>query len=306
MNFVYLIILLIITAGTLFNSIKWGRFAQREHYLPGSVTKFYFRWIRTKFINRFMFFISLILFVISLWIYYVPLLVVCLTIFSPLGINFKSRTGEIVITERLKRVNYLYYSIVLLISLVSYLFGYGYIFALIINLFSFFIYDQCLRILQSYEKNITKVFVNDASLKLNSRTLPVVGITGSYSKTTTKNVLNQILQVKNKTFVTPESYNNRLGIAKAINESFQNEDEIAIIEYFKEQGWVDHEKIGVIGMSHGGEMALKIVKTEKKASTSFLQRKLQIGYNRAARIIDQMENNGIISKANHTGKREVL
>ena len=172
-----------------------------------------------------MFFISLILFVISLWIYYVPLLVVCLTIFSPLGINFKSRTGEIVITERLKRVNYLYYSIVLLISLVSYLFGYGYIFALIINLFSFFIYDQCLRILQSYEKNISKVFVNDASLKLNSRTLPVVGITGSYSKTTTKNVLNQILQVKNKTFVTPESYNNRLGIAKAINENFQNEDE---------------------------------------------------------------------------------
>ena len=54
------------------------------------------------------------------------------------------------------------------------------------------------------------------------------------------------------------------------------------------------------------ETAIKIVQTEKKASTSFLQRKLQIGYNRAARIIDQMENNGIVSKANHTGKREVL
>ena len=54
------------------------------------------------------------------------------------------------------------------------------------------------------------------------------------------------------------------------------------------------------------EMALKIVKTEKKASTSFLQRKLQIGYNRAARIIDQMEDNGVVSKANHVGKREVL
>ena len=54
------------------------------------------------------------------------------------------------------------------------------------------------------------------------------------------------------------------------------------------------------------EAALKIVKTEKKASTSFLQRKLQIGYNRAARIIDQMESNGVVSKANHTGKREVL
>ena len=54
------------------------------------------------------------------------------------------------------------------------------------------------------------------------------------------------------------------------------------------------------------EEALNIIKTEKKASTSFLQRKLQIGYNRAARIIDQMEENGIVSKANHIGKREVL
>ena len=52
--------------------------------------------------------------------------------------------------------------------------------------------------------------------------------------------------------------------------------------------------------------ALEIIKTERKASTSFLQRKLQIGYNRAARIIDQMEANGEVSKANHVGKREVL
>ena len=54
------------------------------------------------------------------------------------------------------------------------------------------------------------------------------------------------------------------------------------------------------------EAALKIIKTEGKASTSFLQRKLQIGYNRAARIIDMMESNGEVSKANHVGKREVL
>jgi len=54
------------------------------------------------------------------------------------------------------------------------------------------------------------------------------------------------------------------------------------------------------------DSALKIVQTEKKASTSFLQRKLQIGYNRAARIIDQMESKGVVGKASHTGKREVL
>jgi DNA segregation ATPase FtsK/SpoIIIE, S-DNA-T family len=52
--------------------------------------------------------------------------------------------------------------------------------------------------------------------------------------------------------------------------------------------------------------ALEIIRVEGKASTSFLQRKLQIGYNRAARIIDMMEEKGIVSKANHVGKREVL
>ncbi len=52
--------------------------------------------------------------------------------------------------------------------------------------------------------------------------------------------------------------------------------------------------------------ALEIVRSERKASTSFLQRKLQIGYNRAARIVDQMEANGVVSPANHVGKREVL
>ena len=52
--------------------------------------------------------------------------------------------------------------------------------------------------------------------------------------------------------------------------------------------------------------AVNIVKSEGKASTSFLQRKLQIGYNRAARIVDMMEEKGVVGKANHVGKREVL
>ena len=51
--------------------------------------------------------------------------------------------------------------------------------------------------------------------------------------------------------------------------------------------------------------AVSLIKAEGKASTSFLQRKLQIGYNRAARIIDQMEEAKIISPASHTGKREI-
>ena len=54
------------------------------------------------------------------------------------------------------------------------------------------------------------------------------------------------------------------------------------------------------------QQCLDIIAKEGKASTSLLQRKLQIGYNRAARIMDQLEDSGFISPANHVGKREVF
>jgi S-DNA-T family DNA segregation ATPase FtsK/SpoIIIE len=54
------------------------------------------------------------------------------------------------------------------------------------------------------------------------------------------------------------------------------------------------------------DQAVAIITRERKASTSFIQRHLQIGYNRAARIIERMESEGVVSAANHVGKREVL
>ena len=75
--------------------------------------------------------------------------------------------------------------------------------------------------------------------------------------------------------------------------------------------FADEKEIGEnsSGSSEKDELyqaALDIIRSEGKASTSFLQRKLQIGYNRAARIIDMMEVDGIVSKANHVGKRDLL
>jgi S-DNA-T family DNA segregation ATPase FtsK/SpoIIIE len=52
--------------------------------------------------------------------------------------------------------------------------------------------------------------------------------------------------------------------------------------------------------------AVEVIMREGKVSTSFIQRHLQIGYNRAARIVEQMEKEGLISPANHAGKREIL
>ncbi|WP_119679990.1 DNA translocase FtsK [Indioceanicola profundi] len=54
------------------------------------------------------------------------------------------------------------------------------------------------------------------------------------------------------------------------------------------------------------DQAVAVVTRERKASTSFIQRHLRIGYNSAARLIERMEKEGVVSKANHVGKREVL
>jgi S-DNA-T family DNA segregation ATPase FtsK/SpoIIIE len=71
----------------------------------------------------------------------------------------------------------------------------------------------------------------------------------------------------------------------------------------------------VLGLNTGGntdvenalyDTAVNIVAKDRKCSTSYIQRKLAIGYNKAARLVEQMEDEGLVSAANHVGKREIL
>src|SRR5258707_14045842 len=64
-----------------------------------------------------------------------------------------------------------------------------------------------------------------------------------------------------------------------------------------------------MGGDGGGDLfsqAVAIVKRDRKASTSYIQRRLQIGYTRAASLMERMELEGIVGQANHAGKREIL
>jgi len=64
-----------------------------------------------------------------------------------------------------------------------------------------------------------------------------------------------------------------------------------------------------MGLAEGGDLysqAVAVVKRDRKASTSYIQRRLQIGYNRAASLMERMEQEGIIGQPNHAGKREIL
>ncbi|MBI3440843.1 MAG: DNA translocase FtsK 4TM domain-containing protein [Proteobacteria bacterium] len=113
------------------------------------------------------------------------------------------------------------------------------------------------------------------------------------------------------------------GRVTRVHGPFVTDDEVEkIVKYLRSQGapnyvdgvTVDDEEEGGEGepVTTGGvadelyDQAVAIILRERKVSTSFVQRHLQIGYNRAANIIDRMEKEGLISAANHVGKREIL
>ena len=107
-----------------------------------------------------------------------------------------------------------------------------------------------------------------------------------------------------------------------VHGPFVDDGEVeAVANFLRQQGEPEYDDRVVedpaeeADMSMGGEMptgnslyeqAVQLVVREQKASTSFVQRHLKIGYNRAATIIEDMERNGVISAANHVGKRDVL
>jgi S-DNA-T family DNA segregation ATPase FtsK/SpoIIIE len=92
-------------------------------------------------------------------------------------------------------------------------------------------------------------------------------------------------------------------------EHLRQQGEPHYVESVTEEEDVSGDDVGANrGDSGDGlyDQAVALVAREGKASTSFIQRHLQIGYNRAARIIEKMEAEGVVSRANHVGKREVL
>lgn len=112
-----------------------------------------------------------------------------------------------------------------------------------------------------------------------------------------------------------------------VHGGFVKESEIeAVVEFLKQQRepeYVEEVTAGDLNSKDTGSVfdntsmgggndadlyaqALAIVRNDKKASTSYIQRKLRIGYNRAAALIDRMEEEGIVGPADHVGRREIL
>ena len=112
-------------------------------------------------------------------------------------------------------------------------------------------------------------------------------------------------------------------VIKRLHGGFVSEDEVEkVVSHIKKQATFDYKKEISLSedefikstkddliSSNNDDLytkAVDIVIKQQKVSTSYIQRYLQIGYNRAARIVEKMEEDGIISEANNAGKRHVL
>ncbi|MCF4096903.1 DNA translocase FtsK 4TM domain-containing protein [Maritalea sp. P4.10X] len=111
------------------------------------------------------------------------------------------------------------------------------------------------------------------------------------------------------------------GRTRRLHGPFVSDGEVeAVVQHLKSQGTpeyldnvteeVEEDGVGNSNLGNSGDelydKAVNIVLSDRKASTSYIQRRLSIGYNRAATLIERMEEEGVISPANHAGKREVL
>ena len=126
MNLIYIVVIFLLTLSSCISSVRWGRVAQREHYIPGYVTKFYFRWVRLVPFNNLYFFFCLVLMFSSLWSPFPAIILAVVTLFTPVGLSFQYRTSKVSMTQRLKRLNLTYYLLLIIISTVSIYMDLGY------------------------------------------------------------------------------------------------------------------------------------------------------------------------------------
>jgi DNA segregation ATPase FtsK/SpoIIIE, S-DNA-T family len=99
---------------------------------------------------------------------------------------------------------------------------------------------------------------------------------------------------------------------EAVAKFLRDQGQPQYLEEITAGGEEEGEEGELFGADGGGssddlyDRAVAVVTRDRKASTSYVQRRLQIGYNRAASLIERMEQEGVVSPANHAGKREVL
>jgi UDP-N-acetylmuramoyl-tripeptide--D-alanyl-D-alanine ligase len=215
-------------AATVPAGLRWLRVAQREHYLAGEVSRFAARWWASSLLDMALALAALTGVVLTALDLRWGFLVAAAQI-GPTGLAPKGRTSPLAWTGRLRRLAV----VVGLAFFVAYLAGALLDQPLLVVVplaISFALVDLGLLALAPLESRAGSRWVEKATSRLRTIAPDVVAITGSYGKTTTKSYVTHLLSGSRRVVASPASFNNRMGLARAINENLAPGTEVFVAE----------------------------------------------------------------------------
>ena len=216
---------LLCLAATAAGTPRWLRVAQREHYLAGTVTWTDQLWLSRSRLSALLVLPALAAFVLGVltsdW-WFVAAAVLAQVV--PVGLPYRGRTSKLAWTPRVRRLSVVLGGFVLLLGV------WGAAFATLTSLLLPTLVDGALYAVTPLEKRLARSFLQQAQAKVARVRPTVVAITGSYGKTTTKNYLAHLLAASHTVLASPASFNNAMGLSRAVNEGLVPGTEIFVAE----------------------------------------------------------------------------
>lgn len=209
-------------------SSRWLRVAQREHYLP-SVSRFALRWWRSTAANAALAALAVLAVLASLAGAPAVLVVAAVAVVGPLGLPLAGRTSSLAWTSRLRATAAVTAALVALLVVAALFSGFPMLYALTLLGFPVLV-DLSLLIWNPIQRRTDQRWVDQAKAGLDRSGARVVAITGSYGKTTTKGYLAHLLAGQTTVMASPASFNNRMGLARAVNEHLGSGTDVFIAE----------------------------------------------------------------------------
>lgn len=247
---------------TIFKTKKSFHMLQQNYYDDGNR---YFKWILVNITK--MAYDSDILFVLLVLTIFFDIGVTIGTFIILYGIIFltykKKKVQQdkkpLVITARIKRLSFtmfIFYFIMIIPFIINFSYDnlvYCYLLLGLATYLNYYVVMTANVVNKPIEKCVYLYYRIKAITKLNSMNIPVVGITGSYGKTSSKNIINDILNVKLNSFATPKSFNTPYGLINSINNYLDKFNDIFIAEMgafkigeIKQNCKLVHPKYGII------------------------------------------------------------
>ena len=209
--------------------LRWLRVAQREHYVPGSVTRFAYRWWGTG-PNRLL---GVAVLMGAVLAGPAPLagVVGCVALASgPFGLSLRGRTAKLAWTRRLRTLAAVWAGLYLMVVGAGMALGVGPTAAVAAAVLTPVLVDAALGLTVPLERRLAEPYVRSATRRLQQVSPVVVAITGSYGKTTTKGYVAHLAAATKSVVPTPASFNNRAGLARAVNEHLVPGTEVFVAE----------------------------------------------------------------------------